>query len=122
MSDQPLTTITIQLPRTITGSELIAAVKAVCEEYTDRKFYSKKQPLRKKYLIGQASIWPYRNVLVGPSQNDKVVRSDRHYDQVVVMSHIWPVGVSTRVSYGEAEVVSTVSQFSEALKRHLMGE
>lgn len=117
---KPLASITVQLPRAITGSGLMAAVKAVAEEnktsfYSDHHFDDGDA-----YLIGQVSGYPYDHILVAPKQDNSSVRPDESYNQVVVMSHSWPVS-TYMVGYADDAPIKVVQIFAEALKRYLSG-
>jgi hypothetical protein len=114
---QPLATFTVQLPHTITGTVLMAAVKSVAEAEKNNSFYFKRDG--EAYLIGQVSHFPYKHVLVAPTLEIRSVRLDGNYKSVVVMSHAWRPGMVFPVPYSDEDVEKAVHEFGEALRLHL---
>ncbi|HYG84488.1 MAG TPA: hypothetical protein VD907_06460 [Verrucomicrobiae bacterium] len=114
--------LTVRLPRTTTGSELMSAVKAVAEQRA--RFYSSQSfDDGDIYQIGQRSSDPVSQIMVAPSREEQFIRLEMSYDTVVVMNHKWPVGETRMVDYEDwnSAEIETVRQFADALTRHLSG-
>jgi len=113
--------LTVWLPRTVTGSELMLAVKAVAEQ--NDKFYSSQSfDDGDIYQIGQSSGDPVNQIMVAPPREPEHIRLEVSYSVVVVMSHRWPVETfsADHDDWNEAEL-SAVRKFAGALTQHISG-
>lgn len=118
----PLALMTVTLPRPITGSELMAAVKELSHSddgYLGTSFeVSQRFDNGEIFTIGQFSKYPYNQLLVAPSKEQHGVRPDETYGQVEVMSHVWPGRERFLVGYDNSDVVDSVRDFAQKLEQH----
>ena len=121
---------TVHFGRSISGSEVVQAVRDACNArdrdkpvYGGQDFFSDRparpgDPVR----IGQKSMDPARNLVVKPAGGpDEVFRPDASYDSAVVVRHDLP-GTRWAVRFYPDQEIAAVADFAERLSRHLPAE
>lgn len=117
-----MASFTVSFGRLVTGTELMAAVKAVAETEWTRFRSDHDQADGEIYQIGQVSGYPYDNLIVIPVGDDNGVRPHASYTQVVVRTNQWPDdGGTYMVPYSDDDFVEAVCKFGAELDRHLSG-
>ncbi|WP_410785926.1 hypothetical protein [Kribbella sp. C-35] len=120
---------TVHFGRSISGSEVVRAVRDACNARDQDKpvrggqdFYSDR-PVRlgDPGRIGQTSLDPARNLLVKPVGPDELFRPESSYDSAVVVQHRLP-GTQWAVHVSQDQEIAAVADFAERLSRHLPAE
>jgi len=108
---------TVKFGRSVTGNELIEAVRATCP---DDKSFVKQHSYDEGdlYVVGQSSSYGDRNLLVTPTKTDPYIRSDGSYDSAVVVSHDLG-GARYSVRSDSEPEIKAVLDFAEKLPQHL---
>lgn len=114
--------VTVVFPTPITGSELIAGIKAVAgdgDEYGYKPKFISEQRFDNGdvYMIGQYSKYPYDQILVAPSRESSDIRLDASYASVEIMDTGWP-GSIFLVGYNDDAPINAVRRFAERVEEH----
>lgn len=118
---EPLAIVTVTFPRPVTGSELMAAVRALSDEpsASNRFALSQRYHDGDLFMIGQSSGSPDRHLCVVPSPELPWLRLDDLYDQVSVMSYAWSRSKAVQADWNtDSRVVDCVRSFAQRLGQY----
>ncbi len=118
-----IATVTIEFPRPVKGSELMALVKNVIETAGDERVFYSDQYFDDGdvFTVGRASGYPEDHLLVAPSRENSGVRPEDEYVSAIVASTSWPVSTYlVDVENYEEVVTQEVRDFADALKQAMV--
>jgi hypothetical protein len=111
---------TVTLPRPITGSELVGAIRAVITAKAERDGsakYAEEHLYRDAnvYIVGQTSGYIASQLRVRPKDGKRYISLDGVYETLVVESCRWPEGGGYMSMVYDDDYIKAVLQFVEDL-------
>jgi hypothetical protein len=122
---EAILSVTVALPFSMTGAQLMEAVKAAVEDGCDQHhpvhFVAKPCDTDSDvFTIGQYSRYAYAMILVSPTRDVADINRKERYSSVEVASHDWPFGLRYANSYDDDYAAAhEVRKFASRLERHL---